>query len=136
MVLRSYGSMTYAGLLSLIYADVSRNDPRVQSAFKWAVNHWSLGENPGMGPEGLYYFYNIMAKSLAAFGQEAIPVKSGGKPVSWRAELIRKLISLQRMDTDGSGTGYWVNDNNRWLENDPVLVTAYTLIALDAAIGE
>jgi squalene-hopene/tetraprenyl-beta-curcumene cyclase len=135
VVLRSYGSMTYAGLLSLIYADVSRNDPRVQSAFKWAVNHWSLTENPGMGPEGLYYFYNIMAKSLSTFGQEAIPVKGGDKPVSWRSEMIRRLISLQRMETDGSG-GYWVNENNRWLENDKVLVTAYTLIALDAAIGE
>ncbi len=136
VVLRSYGSMTYAGLLSLIYADVSRNDPRVQSAFKWAVDHWSLNENPGMGPEGLYYFYNVMAKSLAAFGQEAIPARGGDKAVSWRADMIRKLIALQRVETDGSGEGFWVNDSNRWLENDPVLVTAYTLIALDVAIGE
>ena len=29
---RSFGSMTYAGLLSLIYADVDRDDPRVKSA--------------------------------------------------------------------------------------------------------
>lgn len=136
VVLRSYGSMTYAGLLSLIYADVSRNDPRVQSAFKWAVEHWSLDENPGMGPEGLYYFYNVMSKSLSAFGREAIPVKGDRKAVSWRADMIRKLISLQRVEKDGSGEGYWVNESNRWLENDPVLVTAYTLIALDVAIGE
>lgn len=136
VVLRSYGSMTYAGLLSLIYADVSKNDPRVQSAFKWAADHWSLNENPGMGPEGLYYFYNIMAKSLSAFGREAIPVKGAEKAVSWRSDMIRKLISLQHVEADGSGEGYWVNENNRWLENDPVLVTAYTLIALDVAIGE
>ena len=135
VVLRSYGSMTYAGLLSLIYADVSRNDPRVQSAFKWAVNNWTLDQNPGMGPEGLYYFYNVMAKSLAAYGQDAIPSKAGDKPVAWRSEMVRKLISLQKVDTDGSGEGYWVNPNNRWMENDPVLVTAYTLIALDVAIG-
>ena len=136
VVLRSYGSMTYAGMLSLIYAEVSKNDPRVQSAFKWAVNHWSLDENPGMGPEGLYYFFNIMSKSLSAFGQEAIPAKTSDKPVGWRSELIRKLIALQRTEKDGSGEGYWVNESNRWLESDPVLVTAYTLIALDVALGE
>ena len=135
VVLRSYGTMTYAGLLSLIYADVSRNDPRVKSAFEWAVNHWSLDENPGMGPQGLYYFYNIMAKSLSTFGQEAIPGKTGGAPLAWRTEMIKKLISLQKVEKDGSGEGYWVNENNRWMENDPVLVTAYTLIALDVALG-
>ncbi len=132
VVMRSYGSMTYAGLLSLIYAEVSKNDPRVQSAFKWAVDNWSLEQNPGMGTQGLYYFYNIMAKSLAAFGQEAVPSK-GGKPVSWRTEMVRKLVTLQRIDKDGSG--YWVNDNNRWQEGDPTLVTCFTLIALDTAIG-
>ena len=136
VVLRSYGSMTYAGLLSLIYADVSRDDPRVTSAFDWASRHWSLDENPGMGPQGLYYFYNIMAKSLATFGRESIPVKETGKPVAWRAAMLRKLISLQNVEKDGSGEGYWVNANNRWLENDPVLVTAYTLIAMDIALGE
>jgi len=64
-----------------------------------------------MGTDGLYYFYNIMAKSLAAFGQEAVPAKGGGKPVSWRTEMVRKLTSLQRVEKDGSGEGYWVNDN-------------------------
>lgn len=135
VVLRSYGSMTYAGLLSLIYADVSRTDPRVRSAFDWAVNHWSLDENPGMGAEGRYYFYNVMAKSLSAFGQDMIPSKRG-LPIAWRKEMIRKLISLQKIETDGRGDGYWVNSNNRWMENDPVLVTAYTLIALDVALGQ
>jgi squalene-hopene/tetraprenyl-beta-curcumene cyclase len=135
VILRSYGSMTYAGLLSLIYADVSRTDPRVRSAFDWAVNHWSLEENPGMGVEGLYYFYNVMAKSLSAFGQEMIPSRKD-LPVAWRKEMIRKLIGLQQVEKDGRGDGYWVNSNNRWMENDPVLVTAYTLIALDVALGQ
>lgn len=135
VVLRSYGSMTYAGLLSLIYADVSRNDPRVRSAFDWATRHWTLEENPGMGPQGLFYFYNVMAKSLSTFGQESIP-SAKGTPVAWRTEMIKKLISLQKVEKDGSGEGYWVNSNNRWLENDPVLVTAYTLIAMDVALGK
>ena len=134
VVLRSYGSMTYAGLLSLIYAEVSKTDPRVRSAFDWAVNHWSLEENPGMGAQGQYYFYNIMAKSLAAFGHEAVPLKDG-KPVAWRSEMVKKLTSLQKVEKDGSGEGYWVNANNRWMENDPVLVTSFTLIALETALG-
>jgi hypothetical protein len=50
--------------------------------------------------------------------------------------MIKKLITLQKVEKDGSGEGYWVNGNNRWLENDPVLVTAYTLIALDVALGK
>lgn len=128
---RSYGSMTYAGLLSLIYADVSAEDPRVQSAFDWAARHWDLAENPGMGPEGLYYFYNVLTKALAAYGEEVLPTEP--QPVHWRTELIRKLLNLQRIEPDG--TGYWQNDVGRWMESDPVLVTAYSLIALAVALG-
>ena len=35
------------------------------------------------------------------------------------------LLDLQQSD------GSWVNRNNRWWEKDPVLVTAYALIALE-----
>lgn len=135
VVLRSYGSMTYAGLLSLIYADVDRKDPRVASAFDWAVRHWSMDENPGMGAQGLFYFYHIMSKSLAAYGHDVIPVK-GGQPVAWRSQMVQKLTSLQKVEPDGSGEGYWVNANNRWMETDQTLVTSYTLIALKIAMGD
>jgi squalene-hopene/tetraprenyl-beta-curcumene cyclase len=36
-------------------------------------------------------------------------------------------MSLQRPD------GSWANDNNRFWENDPVLATAYSLLALEYA---
>lgn len=61
VTLRSYGSMTYAGLLALIYAQVDETDVRVQAAKDWAERHWSL-DNPGMGQEGLYYFFNVLTK--------------------------------------------------------------------------
>ena len=134
VVLRSYGSMTYAGLLSLIYADVKRTDPRVTTAFDWAVRHWSLDENPGMGDQGLYYFYNVMSKSLAAFGQDGIPAK-GKTQVFWREAMVKRLISLQKVDSK-TGQGYWVNANNRFWEGNDVLVTAYSLIALQTALGK
>ena len=129
---RSYGSMTYAGMLSLIYAEVDRNDPRVESAFDWSARHWTLEENPGMGQQGLYYFYNVLSKSLAAYGRDQIPLAAGGK-VNWRNEVVKKLVSLQKTDP-ATGSGYWLNPEGRWWESDPVLVTAYSLLALDVAL--
>jgi squalene-hopene/tetraprenyl-beta-curcumene cyclase len=127
VTLRSYGSMTYAGLLSLIYADVDEQDVRVQSAKDWAARHWSLDENPGMGQEGLYYFFNVLAKSLRAMGDDTLE-RPDGSTLTWREEVVRKLLDLQKPD------GFWVNENNRWWEADPNLVTAYTLLALAAAL--
>ena len=130
---RSYGSMTYAGLLSLIYANVDKNDPRVKSAFDWSTKHWTLDENPGMGRDGLFYFYNVLSKSLAAYGSDRIAVGSG-QTINWRAELIKKLLSLQKIDPK-TGAGYWVNESGRWWEADPVLVTSYSLLALEIALN-
>ena len=61
-------------------------------------------------------------------GIDEIPQVAGGN-LAWREELVRKIISLQRPD------GSWINDNNRWWENDPVLVTSYSLLALEFACG-
>ena len=127
VTLRSYGSMTYAGLLALIYAQVDASDPRVQAAKDWASRHWTLDENPGMGQEGLYYFFNVLTKSLAAAGDETLTLPDG-RTIAWRAEVARKLIALQKPD------GFWVNDANRWWEADPNLVTSYVLLALAAAL--
>ena len=127
VMLRSYGSMTYAGLLALIYAQVDANDPRVKSAKDWAARHWSLAENPGMGQEGLYYFFNVLAKSLKAAGDDTL-ARPDGSVVPWREEVVRQLVALQKPD------GFWVNENNRWWEADPNLVTAYTILALAAAL--
>lgn len=128
VVFRSYGSITYAGMLALIYAQVSRDDHRVRSAFDWASRHWSLDENPGMGPRGLFFFYNVMSRCLAATGQELVPA-SGGRFVNWREEVAQKVISLQKIDPK-TGQGYWVNADNNYWENDPTLVTAYALLSL------
>lgn len=125
---RSYGSITYAGLLALIYADVSRDDTRVRSAFDWASKHWTLSENPGMGDQGLYFFYNVLAKSLSTYGADLVPVPDG-KPVNWRSDLAKELVSRQKTDPE-TGHGYWVNDTGRFWESDPVLVTAYSILAL------
>lgn len=130
---RSFGSMTYAGMLSYIYADVDRDDPRVKSAFDWARRHWTLDENPGTGQEGLFYYMNVLSKGMAAYGQDLVRPEEGA-PFVWRTELLKKLISMQKIDENGHG--YWVNEAGRYWENNPELVTAYALIALDYALHE
>jgi squalene-hopene/tetraprenyl-beta-curcumene cyclase len=121
--LRSYGSMTYAGLKSMIYAGVSRDDPRVKAAYDWICKHYTVTENPGMGDSGLYYYYHTFAKALSTIGDEHVTA-ANGKSHDWRIELAEQLISLQKDD------GSWINNNNRWLEGDPNLVTGYSLLAL------
>jgi squalene-hopene/tetraprenyl-beta-curcumene cyclase len=121
--LRSYGSMTYAGLKSMIYAGVTRDDPRVQAAYEWIRQHYTLDENPGMGAQGLYYYYHTFAKALATLGDDQI-VDANGQSHNWRADLAQHLIASQKPD------GSWVNANPRWLEGDPNLATAYALLAL------
>jgi squalene-hopene/tetraprenyl-beta-curcumene cyclase len=121
--LRSYGSMTYAGFKSMIYAGVERDDPRVKAAYEWIQKHYTLDENPDMGPQGLFYYYHTFAKALAAIGDEKI-VDAEGKAHDWRGELAAQFIALQNSD------GSWVNKTPRWLEGDPNLVTAYGLLSL------
>lgn len=121
--LRSYGSMTYAGLKSMIYAGVGPEDPRVKAAVKWIGMHYDIEVNPGMGNAGLYYYYHTFAKALDAMGYDELVDQKGVKH-DWRAELRAKLSGQQQPD------GSWINENDRWLEGDPNLVTGYALLAL------
>jgi len=121
--LRSYGSMTYAGLKSMIYAGVGPDDPRVKAAFEWIRKFYDLESNPGMGNSGLYYYYHTFAKALDATGLDVIEDADGVKH-DWRRELREELIRRQRPD------GSWINENSRWLEGEPSLVTGYALLAL------
>ena len=52
-MLRSYGSMTYAGFKSMLYAGLSADDPRVQAAAGWISKHYDVKSNPGMQDAGL-----------------------------------------------------------------------------------
>ncbi len=122
--LGSYGSMSYAGLLSYIYANVGKDDPRVTAVFDWLSHNYTLEENPGMGQEGLFYYYHTMSKGLSAHGAETLAL-ADGRQVEWASELALKLINLQQPD------GSWVNSSGRWWEKDPALVTAYAVRTLE-----
>ncbi|QDU93654.1 prenyltransferase/squalene oxidase repeat-containing protein [Lignipirellula cremea] len=122
--LRSYGSMTYAGLKSMIFAGVKADDPRVKAAVSWLQKNYTTDMNPGMGDAGLFYYYHTFAKALDALGQETF-VDSDGAKHNWRAELVAELARRQKAD------GSWTNENERWMEGDANLVTGYALLALD-----
>jgi squalene-hopene/tetraprenyl-beta-curcumene cyclase len=125
----SYGSMTHAGLIGLLFADVDRNDPRVQAAYEWIMANYTLDENPGAKHnQGLFYYYNAFAKSMTAYG-EAEVTDSNGIKHNWRDDLARKLLTLQNDD------GSWVNtESPRWWEGNKHLVTAWSVIALNHVV--
>jgi len=122
--LRSYGSMSYAGLLSFIYAEMKEDDLRLLAVREWLQAHYSIKENPGMGEQGLYYYYHTMAKALSLSGIKLIKDKKG-KEHDWRKELALELLNKQ------DPKGYWINENGRWWERDPILVTSYALLTLE-----
>lgn len=122
--LRSYGSMTYAGLKSMIFAGLGPEDPRVKAALEWLRKNYSLETNPGMGDAGLYYYYHTFAKALNALGQATFE-DADGKSHAWKQELLTELIHRQSAD------GSWVNQNQKWMEGDANLVTAYALLCLE-----
>lgn len=137
--LRCYGSMTYSGFKSYLYADLPRDDARVQAAMGWIRSHYTVAENPGLGKEGMYYYYVVMARALAAWGEPELMVRAGEppapgaepskagdvfKPVRWADDLVNRLAELQQAD------GSFASVNERWMENDPVLITAYAVLAL------
>ena len=128
--LTGYGSMTYAGIKSMIYCGVGPDDPRMKKALEWIAKNYTLESNPGMPPpfahRGLYYYYHTFAKTLDLMGQDEF-VDAKGVKHDWRADVIAALAKRQKPD------GSWANETDRWMEGDPNLVVGYALMALGHA---
>jgi len=128
--LRCYGSMTYAGFKSMLYAGLSKDDRRVQAALDWIGRHWTLDHNPNMpekqSEQGLFYYYHVFGRALQAWGEDVVQDHTQ-REHNWRRELVAKLAAIQRED------GSWVNEADRWMEGIPALTTAYAMLALQAA---
>lgn len=112
------------GLLSYIYAKVDRGDPRVTAVLDWLRNDYTLDENPGMGPQGYYYYLHLMTKALRAARVEELET-ADGRQIDWRTDLAARLLKLRKSD------GFWSNPEPRWWETDANLVTSYVLISLE-----
>jgi squalene-hopene/tetraprenyl-beta-curcumene cyclase len=129
--LRSYGSMTYAGFKSMLFAGLAKDDPRVTAAWDWIRRNYGFAENPGLGQQGRYYYVHAAARALfATNAPTVVPVRGGADaaPRNWRDDLCDALLAAQRAD------GTWVNSADRWQEGQPDLVTAYAALALEEAL--
>ncbi len=124
---QSYGAGSYAGMMSYAWANLKKSDPRVQGVFKWARDNYTLEENPGLGQKTLYYYYMVLARGLSAYGEDVV-IDARGQRHNWKEELGRKLLSLQNEE------GYWVNTHPAELQTNKVLVTAFTLQAIEALL--
>ncbi len=155
---KSYGSMTYAGLLSFIHAKVDAKDPRVEDAFEWIRNNYRVDENPGMNQQGIFYHYHTMAKALTAYEKtkDGSLIDVQGETHFWFKDLAEELINrkienelIAKFDIkdavdpdqllakkgDSVKIAYWKNEESRWMERDPILVTAYAVLALETGLG-
>lgn len=130
--LRAYGSMTYNGFKTMIYANLSRDDLRVKAAYDWIRRNYTVAENPGLGTDGMYYYFLTMTRALDAFGTPTItPLGAGDAPAQsrdWENDLVARLAELQNED------GSFKSVDDRWMENNPVLITAYALLALQTIV--
>jgi squalene-hopene/tetraprenyl-beta-curcumene cyclase len=122
-----YGSMTYAGIKSMIYCGVGKDDPRMKKALEWISKNYTLDANPGMPDtaktKGLFYYCHTFAKCMDAMGADSF-VDAKGVKHDWRADLIAALAKQQKAD------GSFSNDNTGWMEGEPNLDTGYALMAL------
>ena len=123
----SYGAMTFAGLKSLMFTKESnRDDPRVKAAWAWVQSNYDFNTHPKKGTTASFYYLQTAASALEAFGEPLVPGAEG--PRRWAADLISKLVYLQRAD------GAWVNEDRKYWEGNPLLVTARAVVALNHAM--
>lgn len=83
---------------------------------------------PEAAQDGLFYYYQTLARALSVYGEPRITDKSG-QSHDWRTELLTKLQQLQK--ENGSFTG-----TQRWMENNPIIATAFAALAAQDALED
>lgn len=127
-----YGSMTYAGIKTYVYAGLRKDSPEVKAALDWIRRNYSIDSHPGFPQDragrhhlrGIYYYYLMMARALDAAGDRPL-LTPDGKEHDWPVDLAERLLKTVR---DSKG---WQNDNPAWYEGDSTLVTGYVLNICD-----
>lgn len=123
---RSYATATCDGILSLLALGVDKSDPRITSAARWlrTNENWNLPDgipldDPAPWAESLR-FYHLMVRAEAYSALDM--------PGDWRKPLTRFLSDNQLPD------GSFLNPVGRLMkEDDPMLCTAFAVIALNHA---
>lgn len=131
----SYGSTTADGLRCLMYCTRQKDDPRVNAAFGWLSQNYTVDKNPGFSRNGkdpivrfdkgifFYYLHSLAAAlDLVAPGETIL---AQGNSRYWAVDIIGKVSSMQQKD------GRWQNLVNVMNEDDPNVATALCLMTLD-----
>ncbi|MBL8842313.1 MAG: hypothetical protein JNL90_12385 [Planctomycetes bacterium] len=127
-------TFSYDDVLPIVYLPLAPEQQIAVRAYRAVREGYDLERNPdlarrralaspGGDARGLYYYYLVLARTLAVHGSPHLTTVDGRRH-DWPRELARKLLSLQQPD------GRWVNADAGWWEDEPVLVTAYALLAL------
>lgn len=122
----------YEDLLPYVYLDVAPEQQIARRALAALQAAFTVERNPDLtqryGPagfpdaQGLYYYYLVAAKTLDVHRLATLDVQGARRDAA--RELIVRLERLQRAD------GSWCNVDGRWWEDEPVLTTAYAILAL------
>jgi squalene-hopene/tetraprenyl-beta-curcumene cyclase len=131
--LGTYGSITYAAFKSMLFAQADPADPRIKAVWEWISHNYTLEQNPRMPEEqkfqSYFYYLHVFARAMHATGQAKVKL-ADGTARDWANDVISQLVELQSED------GSFVNKRaDRWGEGDAHLVTAYSVIALQNALG-
>jgi hypothetical protein len=122
---KSYGTATTDGLRAARAAGMLSTDPSVEFALQWLIDNPRLDVVPGFAddPDGQswqsglrYYYYYSLCQSL-----DWLPDEQAAR----LAEEISRIL-LNEQASDGS----WSNRQARMREDDPVIATAFAVIAL------
>jgi squalene-hopene/tetraprenyl-beta-curcumene cyclase len=134
-VIQSYGSMTYDGIKTYLYAGLKKDSPEVKAAMDWVRKNYSVEAHPGFAFDaakrehlrGLFHYYLVMARALDAYGE--LPLETfDGKKHDWAREIGEQLVKGVRENK------MWINDNPGWFEGDPVLTTSYVMVTCDVLL--
>jgi squalene-hopene/tetraprenyl-beta-curcumene cyclase len=122
----SYGSMTAAGLWSLLAGGETTEDPAAAAALSWLGENFEVTENPGFSDAAYYYYVWALARALRTAGAPVLE-SPAGDGLAWAVELGDEMLTRQSMD------GAWRNEgSSAYWEGDPVVATCFALLGVEA----
>lgn len=121
----SYGSMSAAGLWSLMLCGLNNSDARVQGAIGWLQQNYTWEENAHSGENWMYYYFLTLAKALTMVGMDTIEVVNGtyasdGVHV-WMDDMVENVTARKTLNES-----YWQGSNE-----GSELTTAYVILSLE-----
>jgi hypothetical protein len=115
----------YELLLSYRFAGLKPDDPRVRLALDTLDKHYLAKGDSEMAARGFYFFSEMTAGMLTAYGMDQLQLADGTK-ADWAADMAKRLIDLQLAD------GSWSYGSGRYIDQgkDASLVSS-NILALE-----